>query len=269
MGREPLSVVLITFNNADTLEACLREVDWAEEIVVLDSGSTDATVAIAERHGARVAVHPFDDYGPQKQRAYAMASHDWLLNLDADEILSSGTREIIEKALQQPRYAGFRLPRRERMFWTVQHRRSWRNAHLRLFDRRRGGMNDVEVHAAVEVDGPVRTLHRADFVNTGDADIATRVDKINRYSSGMVAHKLRRRQRFTGLRMVFYPPIFFLRQYVGKRYFLSGWAGFIASVTGAFYAFLKYAKLHEARRNREWGPGSRESQQQKQNQKPR
>ncbi|MDG2540155.1 glycosyltransferase family 2 protein [Dyella jiangningensis] len=247
MKREPLSVVVITYNNADTLDACLNQVDWADEIVVLDSGSTDDTVAIARRHGARTAVHPFDDYGPQKQRAYDMASHDWILNLDADEILSPGTRQEIERALTAPRHAGFRLPRRERMFWTVQHRWSWRNGHLRLFDRRRGGMNDVEVHSAVEVRGPVRTLWRADFVNDGDGDIATRVEKINRYTTGMVAYKLRKRQRFTGLRMVFYPPVFFLRQYIGKRYFLNGWAGFIASVTGAFYAFLKYAKLHEAR----------------------
>ncbi|WP_250624736.1 glycosyltransferase family 2 protein [Pinirhizobacter soli] len=248
MTREPLSVVLITYNNADTLDRVLAEVSWAEEIVVLDSGSTDATVEIARRHGARVEVHPFDDYGPQKQRAYALARHDWILNLDADEVLSPGTRQVIEQALQAPRHAGFRLPRRERMFWTVQHRWSWRNPHLRLFDRRRGRMNDVEVHSAVEVDGPVRNLWRADFVNDGDGDIATRVEKINRYTTGMVAHKLRKQQRFTGLRMVFYPPLFFLRQYLLKRYFLNGWAGFIASVTGAFYAFLKYAKLHEARR---------------------
>jgi hypothetical protein len=109
-------------------------------------------------------------------------------------------------------------------------------------------MNDVDVHAAVEVRGPTRTLRSADFVNDGDGDIATRVEKINRYTSGMVAYKLRKGQRFTGLRMVLYPPLFFLRQYLVKRYFLNGWAGFIASVTGAFYAFLKYAKLHEARR---------------------
>jgi hypothetical protein len=130
----------------------------------------------------------------------------------------------------------------------VQHRWSHRNGHLRLFNRHRGGMNDVEVHSAVEVKGPVKTLWGADFVNRGDGDIATRVEKINRYSSGMVAHKLRRGQRFTGLRMVIYPPLFFLRQFLLKRYFLSGWAGFIASVLGAFYVFLKYAKLHEARR---------------------
>ena len=247
--REPLSVVVITFNNADTLERCLAAVDWADEILVLDSGSTDATVEIAKRHGARVDAHPFDDYGPQKQRAIDSATHDWILNLDADEVLSPGTREIIEKALEHPHAAGFRLPRRERMFWTVQHRRSWRNAHLRLFDRRRARMNAVPVHASVEADGPVETLHDADFVNDGDADIATRVEKINRYSSGMVAHKIARRQRFTGVRMVVYPPVFFVRQYVFKRYFLSGWAGFVSSVIGAFYVFLKYAKLYEARRN--------------------
>lgn len=249
--REPLSVVIITRDNADTLERCLAALGWAEEIVVLDSGSTDATLDIARRHGARIETHPFDDYGPQKQRAIDLARHDWILNLDADEILSPGTREVIERALVAPRVAGFRLPRRERMFWTVQHRLSWRNAHLRLFDRRRARMNTVPVHAAVEADGPVRTLWRADFVNDGDADIATRVDKVNRYSSGMVAHKLARGQRFTGARMLLYPPVFFVRQYVFKRYFLSGWAGFIAAATGAFYVFLKYAKLHETRRRRD------------------
>ena len=247
MNREPLSVVVITYNNGETLEACLSGVDWADEILVLDSGSTDDTVDIARRHGARVAVHPFDDFGPQKQRAYDMASHDWVLNLDADEFLSPVTREVIEQALVAPRHAGFRLPRRERLFWTVQHRRGRRNGLLRLFDRRRGRMNEVEVHAAIEADGPVKTLRKADFINDGDRDITTRMEKINRYTSSMVAHKLRRKQRFTGLRMVFYPPFFFLRQYIGKRYFLDGWAGFIASVTGAVYAFLKYAKLHEAR----------------------
>lgn len=250
MAREKFSLVVITLDNAATLERCLAAADFADEIVVLDSGSTDATVEIAKRHGARVAVHPFDDYGPQKQRAIDMASHDWILNLDADEILSPGTREVILRALEHPRAAGFRLPRRERMFWSVQHPWSHRNAHLRLFDRRRGRMNAVPVHAAVEVDGPVVTLHHADFVNTGDDDIAARVEKINRYSTGLVADKVARGQRFSGPMMLVYPPIFFVRQYVFKRYFLSGWAGFIASALGAVYVFLKYAKLHEARRTK-------------------
>src|SRR6202000_2385767 len=114
------------------------------------------------------------------------------------------------------------LPRREQMFWTFQHRHSWTNEHLRLFDRRSGGMNGVAVHAAPEVKGPVRTLRSAVMLHFGAPDIRTKVEKINAYSSGLVEEKLRKRQRFIGVRMLFYPPIFFLRQYIVKRYFLNG-----------------------------------------------
>ena len=248
--REPLSVVVITYNNADTLDRCLAAVAWADEIVVLDSGSTDATVEIARSHGARIRrIRSTITVRRNSARSIRQTRLD--PQLDADEILSPGTREIIEHALIAPNVAGFRLPRRERMFWTVQHRSSARNEHFRLFDRRRGRMNDVPVHAAVEVDGPVRTLHGTDFVNDGDADIAARVDKINRYSSGMVAHKLARGQGFLGARMVLYPPVFFLRQYVFKRYFLNGWAGF-RQLAGRFV--LCVPEIREALRSATAGP---------------
>ncbi len=247
MVREPLSVVITTLNNAQTLERCLSSVAWADEIVLLDSGSDDATLEIAANYRCRVFVEPFKGYGPQKQAAVDKASHDWVLLLDADEALAEGMQSRIEHALQSPRVAGFRLPRREQMFWTFQHRRSWVNAHLRLFNRRRGKMNDVPVHAAPVVAGPVTTL-TAELLHFGETDIHTKIDKINRYSSGLVADKLARGQRFPGLRMIFYPPVFFLRQYIAKRYFLNGWAGFISAVVGAFYVFAKYAKLYEARR---------------------
>ena len=246
--RVPLSVVVTTLDNAATLERCLASVAWADEIVVLDSGSRDATADIAARHGARFSVQPFQGYSAQKQAAIDLARHDWVLLLDADEALAPGARAVIEAALEVPRAAGFRLPRREQMFWTFQHAGSWTNAHLRLFDRRRGRMNAVPVHAAPEVDGPVRTLRRAVFLHYGEPDIATKVAKVNAYSTGLVAHKLSRRARFVRTRMVCYPPLFFLRQYLGKRYFLNGWAGFISAAVGAFYVFLKYAKVYEARR---------------------
>lgn len=247
-AREPLSVVVTTFNNAATLERCLAGVAWADDLVVLDSGSTDATLQIAARYDARIFHEPFRDYAPQKQSAIDKAAHAWVLLLDADEALTPGARAAIEAALAAPRVAGFRLPRREQMFWTFQHALSWTNTHLRLFDRRRGRMNAVPVHAAPEVDGPVATLRRAVLLHYGEPDIRTKVDKINAYSTGLVADKLRRGQRFLGVRMLLYPPVFFVRQYVFKRYFLSGWAGFISAASGAFYVFLKYAKVYEARR---------------------
>jgi len=248
--RQPFSVVVTTFNNAVTLERCLASVAWADDIVVLDSGSTDATLEIAAKYKTRIFVEPFRDYSAQKQSAIDKAAHAWVLLLDADEALTGTARAPVEAALQQPTVAGFRLPRREQMFWTFQHAFSWTNTHLRLFDRRRGRMNAVPVHAAPEVDGSVRTQRDAVFLHYGEPDIRTKVDKINAYSSGLVADKVRRGQRFLGVRMLLYPPVFFVRQYVFKRYFLNGWAGFISAATGAFYVFLKYAKVYEARRQK-------------------
>jgi len=246
--REPLSVVITTLNNAATLEQCLASVAWADDLVVLDSGSSDGTLEIAARHHARIFSEAFKGYAAQKQSAIDKAAHDWVLLLDADELLEGAGRAPLERALEQPRAAGFRLPRREQMFWTFQHRLSWTNCHLRLFDRKRGRMNAVPVHAAPEVDGPVQILRSAVLLHYGEPDIRTKVDKINAYSSGLVADKQRRGQRFLGVRMALYPPVFFLRQYLFKRYFLNGWAGFISAATGAFYVFLKYAKVYEARR---------------------
>jgi glycosyltransferase involved in cell wall biosynthesis len=248
MTREPLAVVVTTFNNAATLERCLASVGFVDDLVVLDSGSTDATVEIAAKYKARVFSEPFKGYAAQKQSAIDKAAHAWVLLLDADEELTAAARSVIERALENPQVAGFRLPRREQMFWTFQHAGSWTNTHLRLFDRRRARMNAVPVHAAPETDGPVATLRGAILLHYGEPDIRTKVEKINAYSSGLVADKLRRRQRFLGVRMLVYPPVFFVRQYFFKRYFLNGWAGFISAATGAFYVFLKYAKVYEARR---------------------
>lgn len=247
MAREPLSLVVTTYNSAATLARCLDSAAFADEIVVLDSGSTDATLAIATARGARIATHAFDDYGSQKQRAIDLAGHDWVLLLDADEALTPVACSEIESALVAPPVAGFRLPRRELMFWTFQHRCSRINTHLRLFDRRRVRMNTVPVHAAPVSAAPQHTLRRAVFLHYGEPDIATKVAKINAYSSGLVAHKQAQHTHFVRTRMLLYPPVFFLRQYFGKRYLLNGWAGFISAATGAYYVFLKYAKLHEAR----------------------
>ncbi len=248
MAREPLSLVVTTLDNAGTLARCLDSVPFADEIVVLDSGSTDATLQIARAHGARVVVRPFAGYAAQKQQAIDLASHAWVLLLDADEALTTAAVAIIQHELQSPHAAGYCLPRREQMFWTFQHPWSRINAHLRLFDRRAGGMNDAPVHAAPRVRGRLRTLRRAVFLHFGEPDIATKVRKLNDYSSGMVTPARAARTRFLRTRMLVYPPLFFLRQYLLKRYFLDGWAGYISAASGAYYVFLKYAKLYEARR---------------------
>lgn len=249
MNRPALSAVVTTFDNAGTLEACLASLAFCDELVVLDSGSGDGSREIAERHGARVFVEPFKGYGPQKQSALDKAVHDWVLLLDADEELTAAGRALIERELQAPRADGYRLARREWLFWRWPHRWTRPTWQLRLFRRSVGAMNAVPVHAAPEVRGRVRDL-AAEFLHHGEADLAVRVDKVNRYSSGLVAHKSRRPTWLMWPRLLFYPSFVFLRFYFGKRYVFSGAAGFLAARTQAFYAFLRYAKVYEARRRR-------------------
>ena len=251
-----VSGVVTTLNDAATLDDCLASLSFCDELVVLDSGSHDATVQIAGRHGARIAAQPFAGYGPQKQAAIDLASGEWILLLDADEHLADAGRAAIERELAAPRADGYRLPRQEWLFWRWPHPGTRANWQLRLFRKDRGRMNMVPVHAAPEVDGRVLDL-AAPFRHYGEPRLDDRVDKINRYSSGLVEHKRGKRTRLIALRLLFYPGVAFLKLYLGKRYFLNGWAGFFAAKTQAFYAFLKYAKLLEAGRdpNRS-GPGA-------------
>jgi glycosyltransferase involved in cell wall biosynthesis len=254
MSRERLSAVVTTRDNAATLDRCLSSLAWADEIVVLDSGSTDATQEIAASHGVRWFEQPFLGYGPQKQSAVDLATHRWVLLLDADECVPPDCRSAVEAALIDPKVAGFRIPRREQMFWRMTHRWSRHAPMLRLFDRKRARLGSDPVHAQPETDEPVGRI-AASFEHYGEPDIATKVDKINRYSSAMVESKSGRRYAMPGLRLLFQPWLQFLRSYIVNRKFLNGWAGFIASVTEAYYVFLKYAKLLESRRRRP-RPGS-------------
>ena len=246
-ARHALSGVVTTFNNAATLDACLASLVFCDERVVLDSGSSDDTQAIAAKHGARVAVQPFQGYGPQKQAAIDLATHDWILLLDADEHLTGAGRVEIERELTAPSADGYRLPRSEWLFWRWPHPATRPNWQLRLFRKSKGRMNAVPVHAAPEVAGRVLDL-AAPFRHYGEPRLADRVDKVNRYSTGLVAHKRAKRPSFIGLRIVVAPALAFLKLYLGKRYFLNGWAGYFAARTQAFYVFLKYAKLLESER---------------------
>lgn len=250
MKRQPLSVFVTTYNNAATLARCLDSVAFADEIVVLDSGSDDDSVELARARGAKVYVQPFAGYGAQKRAALAKTCHRWVLLLDADEALSAEAAAEIEQVLIDPQAAGYRLPRREWLFWRWPHPATRLNHFLRLFDRKRGSISDEPIHASPKVDGPVHDLS-ASFDHYGERDLHTKVDKINHYSSGLIADSRPGRHRFLLVRMLFYPPVVFLRHYLFKRQFLNGIAGLIASRTMAFYAFLKYAKRYEASRRRD------------------
>lgn len=241
-----LSVFITTYNNARTLEACLSSVRWADEIVLLDSFSTDATVQIAGRYGCRIYQEPFKGYGAQKQSALDKTTHDWVLLLDADEALSPAAQQEIRDLLARgPRADGYTLPRQEQLFWRMSSPRVRMNHFLRLFDKRKGWITDMPIHAAPVVDGRVERLKHP-FYHFGETSLHVKVDKVNHYSSGLVADKQARGVCANPWLMLMYPPIAFFKSYVLKRNFVNGWAGLMAAKTMAFYAFMKYAKLYEA-----------------------
>ena len=251
-----LSAIVTTLDNARTLEACLASLAFADEILVLDSGSSDDTLAIARRFGARIEHQPFLGYGRQKQRAAELATHDWILLLDADEALSvEAQAEIRALMAEVGSAAGYTLPRREQRFWRMSHPKVRHNRFLRLYDRRRGRVSDDPVHAAPKVDGTVGRL-QGTLLHYGETSVRVKLAKVSSYAAGLVSAKRARKGRARPWMMVVYPPFAFFRAYVLKRLFLDGWAGFIAAVVMAQYAFLKHALWLEAERfEREAGKG--------------
>lgn len=248
---EKLSVFITTYNNARTLRLCLESVKWADEIVLLDSYSSDDSLEIAREYGCEVSQHAFLGYGPQKQLALDRTTHRWVLLLDADEALSEETQAEVQALLAAgPRADGYELRRQEQMFWRMGHTGARMNCFLRLFDKTRGSVSDMPIHAAPKVDGRIERL-RGVFYHFGETDVHSKVEKVNAYSTGLVVDKVAKGRRPNPWIMVIYPPLFFLRIYLFKRNFMNGWAGFIASVVSSFYVFLKYAKLYEHARRQQ------------------
>ncbi|THB76682.1 MAG: glycosyltransferase family 2 protein [Desulfobulbaceae bacterium] len=248
-----LSVFITTLNNAKTLPCCLESVKWADEIVVLDTFSSDGTVAIAEKYGAKLFQHEFLGYGRQKQSALEKTTNDWVLLLDADETLSDQLQDEIKQILStEPTYDGFELPRQEQLFWRMSSRFTRFNYQLRFFRKSVGALSTDAVHAAPKVSGRVGKLQHP-FLHFGEINIHTKVEKINAYSSGMVEDKAKKGKQGSLLTLILYPPIAFIQSYLFKRNIVNGSAGFIASVTMAYYAFLKYAKLREYHKFQKYG----------------
>ncbi len=248
-----LSVIITTFNNARTLAYCLESVKWADEIVLLDSFSTDDTMRIAAQYGCVTMQHAFLGYGRQKQLALNHATHPWVLLLDADEALSPEAQQEIRTLLEGvPDRDGYTLPRLEQQFWRMCHPKVRINRFLRLFQREKTHFSEMPVHAAPQVNGRIGKL-KSVFYHFGDTDIHLKVARVNSYSTGLVQDKLVKKQGGERWRMVLYPPFFFFRSFILKRNCLNGWAGFITSVSGAFYVFLKYAKLYEYKQFERFG----------------
>lgn len=241
-----LSACIITFNEADRLADCLASVAFCDEVVVVDSGSTDATVAIARQAGARVFERPFEGFRSQKQFAIEQASHDWVLCLDADERVDDALRASIlaEQALGFEHAAGYRFARLSNYFGRfLRHGNAYPDRVLRLFDRRRGGWRgNREVHEAATVDGPVRTL-AGDLLHFPYRSLEQQLAKTQRYARMMAEHDFKRGRRASLTGLVLSPAWRFWRGYLLRAGFLDGWHGLVYAYVRANYVRQKTIML--------------------------
>jgi glycosyltransferase involved in cell wall biosynthesis len=248
----PLSLVVITRDAADDIDACLRSAAFAAEAVVVDSGSRDDTVERACACGARVVAHPFEGFGAQKRFAVGEAAHDWVLCLDADERVSPELAASIAALFRDgaPGAAAYAMARRNRFLgrWLA-HGEGYPDWNVRLFDRRRARWTDDPVHEHVVADGPVGRV-AGDLMHASAESIDGYVAKQNRYTTLQAEAMHARGERSSFARLALSPLARFLRFYVLRGGFLDGAAGFAHVAIGAFASFLKHAKLRalDARR---------------------
>jgi hypothetical protein len=238
-----LSVTIITHNAGAQLQRCLESAQFADEIVVVDSGSTDDTVEIATRHGARVLQKEWLGFGPQKQFAVEAAAHDWVLCLDADERLSGALRDSILGELRAPRGAAYAMARCNRFLgrW-LRHGEGYPDWCVRLFDRRQARWSDDPVHEKVVAAGPVQRL-AGDLLHESAESLERYLEKQNRYTTLQAAELHAQGRRAGAAQLLLAPLARFVKFYFLRLGFLDGVPGLVHVCTGCMNSFNKYAKL--------------------------
>lgn len=239
----PISAVLITLNAATQLEACLRSLAFCAEIIVVDSGSTDGTQALAMAHGARVVHCDWRGFGPQKHFAVTQATHDWVLCLDADERVSLVLQESIQQIGAAPKFGAYRFARCNRFMGRyLRHGEGYPDWSLRLFDRRQAHWSTDAVHEKVVPDGAVGILN-GDLLHDSAESLDSYLTKQNRYTTLAAEAAFANGKRASWLYVVISPLVRFVKFYFFKLGLLDGLPGLVHILIGCGNSFAKYAKM--------------------------
>ena len=241
-----LSITLITLNSEKTLKSVLEAVYWADEIVLVDSGSTDKTLEIARQFNAKIVYRAFDGYGSQKNFATSQASNDWILSLDDDEILTHELQQEIQNlSLSTTDYDGFKIPRSLIFLGKLlKFSGEYKRLTLRLFNRKQGNWNAEYVHESVEVNGKIGTL-KHQILHDSYRDLTDYFNKFNKYTSLGAKTLAERGKTASSLKIITRFPTTFLKIYLLKGSCLDGYAGFMWALLTAINPVMKYAKLKE------------------------
>jgi len=242
-----ISVLLPTFNNAEIIRATLESIQWADEILVVDSFSTDSTLDICREYGARIIQHEYIQSSKQKNWAIPQCAHEWVLQIDTDEVLEAGAKEEIltRTAAAPPEVHAFALPRKNHVLgkW-ISTANLYPDLQTRVFRRDVGRFEDKEVHAHVSVPGKIEVLEH-NVLHYGMTSISKQLSNIDRYSRYQADELRKRGKRFRWTQLILRPPAVFAYYYFRKLGFTAGYRGLLIATLNATQDFWAHAKLWE------------------------
>jgi glycosyltransferase involved in cell wall biosynthesis len=245
-----LSAVVITRNEADNIGECLDSLAFCDERIVVDCGSSDRTVEIARSKGARVEIHPWQGFGPQKNYALSLAAGEWVLSIDADERVTPQLAEAIRAALANTRAGGFELPRRSFFCGREMRHSGWSPDYvLRLFRRGKARFDDAVVHERVICDGPVQRLDQP-LMHYPVWRLEDALSRMDRYSTASAQTLVAAGANVSFIAGIGHGLYSFLRTYLLKAGFLDGAEGFLLAVANAEGSYYRYMKAWLAMRGR-------------------
>lgn len=244
-----LSVCIICLNEEHSIEGCLRSVSWCEEIIVVDSGSTDRTVELARKYTDKVMFHEWPGYVAQKNYALEQATGDWILSLDADERCTPELKAAIERGLlESSGVAGFEVRRHVKYLgrW-INHSGWYPDWKLRVVRKGKARWGGIDPHDKLLPDGPVRKLD-GEIHHFTYRDFAHHIRIINHFSDVTSAELQKQGSRWPVFQAIVHPPWKFFECFVWNLGFLDGFPGFVIAVGSSFYVFARYVKLWERRK---------------------
>jgi glycosyltransferase involved in cell wall biosynthesis len=246
----PISVFIVTQNEEKYIEKTLKSVSLFDEVILVDSGSTDSTLDIAKRYGAKIYTHSWQGYAKQKQYAMSLCSNDWVLNLDGDEAINQNLIDAFEVILQQDKADSVRFWRNDIFIDKPLSSWSKKPNNLRLYKRSKSFFDDSQMaHESATVDGTEIFINET-FDHYGYLSVEVLTSKINIYSSLKANEKFAKGKKFSTLKIFTIFPLAFIKEYFFQRKIFSGKRGFILAVINAYYAFSKEAKLFENHQNK-------------------
>ena len=242
-----VSVCIICFNEERNIKRCLKSASWADEIIVVDSMSTDNTVELAQKFTDNIFKKPWEGYQAQKQFALSQATSDWVLSLDADEEITAALEAEIRAEVKRPHARdGYRIPRRSfyQGRW-INHSGYYPDRQLRLFKRELGQWIGERVHEKLDVRGSIGDLKNDLLHYPYGGIISGQIQKVDNFSSLLAQDLYDQGKRFHLAFLLFRPLGKFFEMYLLRRGFLDGLAGFIIAVSSAYAMFARYVKLKE------------------------